>query len=132
VVSDALADAAPVVETTEPVLTTTPATLSDPTSDVSNPADTGTVASDALPDAAPVVEAAADVIVLKDEPPPSENALHTGTEYTDYGVNISSDIAVPPQDTASSADVASASDGALPLPEIVDTHQPTEPELAVL
>jgi len=133
VVSDALADAAPVVETTEPVLTTTPATLSDPSSDVSNPADTGTVASDALPDAAPVVEAAADVIVLKDEPPPSENALHTGTEYTDYGVNLSSDIAVPPQDTGSSADAGSGPDTAPPPPEIVDPHHPTDhPEHAIL
>jgi hypothetical protein len=106
--------------------------VSDPTSDVSDPTDTGIAASDAVADAAPVDEAAGDVIALNDEPPPPENALHTGTEYTDYGVNLSSDSAVTPQDTGSSADAASASDTAPPPPEIVGTNQPTEPELAVL
>jgi hypothetical protein len=132
VASDALGDAAPVVETIEPAPTTTAAAVSAPTSEVSDPADTGTVASNTLADAAPVDEAAGDVIDLNDEPPPPENALHTGTEYTDYGVNLSSDSAVPPQNTGSSADAASASDTAPPPPEIVDTNQPTDPELALL
>jgi hypothetical protein len=131
VASDALADAAP-VETAEPAPTTTAAAASDPISEVSDPADTGTVASDTLADAAPVDVAAGDVIALNDEPPPPDNALHTGTEYTDYGVNLSSDSAVPPQDTGSSAAAASASDTAPPPPEIVDANQPTDPELAIL
>jgi len=73
------------------------------------------------------------VIALNDAPPPSENALYTGTEYTDYGVNLSSDIAVPPQDTGSSADGAAGPDTAPPPPEIVDANHPTDhPEHAIL
>lgn len=134
-VSDTLADAVPVVEMTEPVLTTTAAAVSAPTSDVTSDVSirsTPAMASDAVADAAPVDEAAGDVIALNDAPPPPENAVHTGTEYTDYGVSLSSDVAVPPQDTGSSAGAASASDTAPPPPETVDTNQPTEPELAVL
>src|SRR5712671_946144 len=87
-VSDALADAAPVVETTEPVLTTTAATLSDPTSDVSNPADTGTVVSDALADAAPVVETTEPVLTttpatLSDPTSDVSNPADTGTVVSD-------------------------------------------------
>jgi hypothetical protein len=108
------------------------AELGDPTSDESDPADTVTTVSDTLADVAPVDEAAGDVITLSDEAPPSENVLHTGTEYTDYGVSLSSDIVVPPQDTGSSPEPASAPDTAPPPLEIVDTNQPTEPELAVL
>jgi hypothetical protein len=132
VASDTLADAAPVVEASEPAPTTTAAAVSDPTSDVSDPVDTGTGASDAVADAAPVDVASGDVIALNDEPPPPENALHTGTEYTDYGVNLSSDSAVAPQGTASSADATSASDTAPAPAEIVDTNQPTDTELAIL
>ncbi|WP_338318946.1 hypothetical protein, partial [Bradyrhizobium ottawaense] len=41
VAGDALANAAPVADTSEPVLTTTAAALTNATSDVSQPADTG-------------------------------------------------------------------------------------------
>jgi hypothetical protein len=218
VASDALANAAPVVETTEPVLTTTAAALSHPTSDVSHPADTGNLASDALPSAAPIVDTtepvlarageslsnpgtdllqpavpnistgqapgpadtllalatathapievpgsatatlannsvtdvsnaaaavhpiaiAGDVIALHDAPLPPANALFTGTQYTDYGVTLNSDIAVTPQHAGSPADAASAHDTssvpvvadvqqhALPPPDIVDTTHPTD------
>ncbi|KRR16901.1 hypothetical protein, partial [Bradyrhizobium retamae] len=98
--------------------------------DVSDPADTGKAASDALADTAPVDDTTGDVIALNDAPPPSENALYNGTEYTDYGVNLSSD---PPQDTESSADAASAHDTGPPPPDIVDTNHPTDhPEHAIL
>jgi hypothetical protein len=70
---------------------------------------------------------------LNDAPPPPENALYTGTEYTDYGVNLSSDFAVPPQETGASANATSAHDTAPPPPEIVDTNHPTDhPEHAIL
>jgi hypothetical protein len=212
--SDTLANAAPVVDTTEPALTTTAAALSNPTSDVSHPADTGNAASDALPNAAPAVDStepvpasagvslsspatdllhpavpdtsagqdpgsadtllalatatnapieipgsataapasaatdvsnaaaahpaiAGDVIALNDAPLPPANALFTGTQYTDYGVTLSSDIAVPPQHAVSPADSASAHDSsvpvvadvqqhALPPPDIVDTTHPID------
>jgi hypothetical protein len=209
VASDALANAAPVVETTEPVLTTTAAALSHPTSDVSHPADTGNVASDALPSAAPIVDTtepvlasagvshsnpatdllqpvapdtsagqapgpadtllalatatnapievpgsattaapaevvtdvsngaaavhptaiAGDVIALNDAPPPPENALFTGTQYTDYGVTLSSDIAVPPQHAVSSAGAVSAHDTSVPVVADVQQHTPPPPDI---
>ena len=115
--SDALTDAAPVNDTTEPVPATTATALNDQTSDVSGPA----------------IATTGDVVALNDAPPPPENALYTGTEYTDYGVNLSSDIAVLPQDTGSSADAGSGPDTAPPPPEIVDTNHPTDhPEHAIL
>ena len=195
VASDALASAAPVVDAIEPVLTSTAAAPSHPTSDASDPADTGNVASDALASVAPVVDTAetgahhnscraersdhrrvtfdsagyqqrssqasepadtllalatatdapievpesataapadvatdvsndaaavdpapvaGDVIALNDAPPPPANALFTGNQYTDYGVTLSSDIVVPPQDAASPTDAASAHDTSVP------------------
>jgi hypothetical protein len=203
VASDALANAASVVHTTESVLTTTAAALSNPTSDVSHPADTGNVDSGTLPSAAPVVDtiepvlasaavshstpatdllqpavsdtstgqapgpaetllalatatnapievpgsataapanvatdvsnaAAAvhptaitgDVIALNDAPPPPANALFTGNQYTDYGVTLSSDIAVSPQHAASPVDPASAQDTLVPVVADVQQHAP--------
>src|SRR6202040_3410465 len=64
---------------------------------------------------------AGDVIALNDAPPPPAHALFTGTQYTDYGVTLSSDIAVPPQHAASSADTASAHDTMLPV--VADVQQ---------
>ena len=209
VASDALASAAPVVETIEPVLTPTAAAPSHPTSDASDPADTGNVASDALASAAPVVETiepvltptaaapshpttdasdpagpdtssgsqapgpadtllalatatdapievpesataapanvatdvsnnaaavdltpiAGDVIALNDAPSPSANALFTGNQYTDYGITLSSDIAVPPQDAASPADAASAHDTSVPAVADVQKQAPPPPDI---
>ena len=214
VASDALAIATPVVDTIEPVLTSTAAAPSDPTTDASHPADTGNAVGDALASVAPVVDTiepvlaptaaapsdpttdasdstapdtssdsqasdpadtllalataadapievpasataapanvvtdvsddaaavdpapvAGDVIALNDAPPPPANALHTGNQYTDYGVTLSSDIVVPPQDDASPTDAASAHDTsepavadaqeqAAPSPDVVDMTQ---------
>ena len=191
---DALASAAPVVDAIEPALTPTAAAPSHPTSDVSDPADTGNVAGDALASVAPVVDAiepvltptaaapsdpttdvshstapdtssgsqasepadtllalatatdapievpasatdapanvvtdvsddaaaidpapvAGDVIALNDAPSSPADALFTGNQYTDYGVTLSSDIVVPPQDAASPTDAASAHDTSVP------------------
>jgi hypothetical protein len=201
---DAVGNVAPVVDTTEPVFTTTTAALSNPTSDVSHPADTGNVASDALPNAAPVLDTtepvlasaggslgnpttdllqpavpdasggqasgpadtllalatatdapievpgsataapanvatdasnaaaavaptaiAGDVIALNDAPPPPANALFTGNQYTDYGVTLSSDIAVSPQHAASPADAPSAQDTSVPV--VADVQQNAPP-----
>ena len=78
---------------------------------------------------------AGDVIALNDAPPPSDNALFTGTQYTDYGVTLSSDIAVPQQHAVSPADTASPQDAlvvadvqqhAAPPPDIVDTTHPID------
>jgi len=204
-VGDAIPDAAPVADTTEPVLTTTPAVLSDSTSEVSPPADSGNLTSgtlatnasaapgaditspvlastgDSLPatdlspegstdqaagpadtllalataDApievpqaatAPASDAASaepiafegDVIALDGAEQPPENALFTGTQYTDYGVTLSSNIEIPQQTAAaSSADAASTQDTAVPIagsdvhqpapaPDVVDTTTPID------
>ncbi len=206
--SHAPANAAPVVDTTEPVLATTAAAVSHPTSDASHPADTGNVASHAPANAAPVVDTtelvltsagvshsnpvtdllqpavpdtstgqapgpadtllalatatnapievpgsataapanvatdvsnaaaavdptaiAGDVIALNDAPPPPANALFTGTQYTDYGVTLSSDIAVSPQHAASPADAASAQDTLVPVVADVQQHAPPPPDI---
>jgi hypothetical protein len=203
--SHAPANAAPVVDSTEPVLATTAAAVSHPTSDVSHPADTGNVASHAPANAAPVVDTtepvlasagvshsnpvtdllqpavpdtstgqapgpadtllalatatnaplevpgsataapakvvtdvsnvagavhptaiAGDVIALNDAPSPPANALFTGTQYTDYGVTLSSDVAVSPQH-ASPAGAASAHDTSVPVVADVQQHAPPPP-----
>jgi hypothetical protein len=72
---------------------------------------------------------AGDVIALKDAPPPSENALFTGTQYTDYGVALSSDIAVPQQHAVSSADAAPALDTLAPVAADVQQHAPPPPDI---
>jgi hypothetical protein len=71
---------------------------------------------------------AGDVIALDDASPPTANdtnTLFTGTQYTDYGVTLSSDIAVPPQNAVSPTDTASAQD--TPAPVVVDVAQPAPP-----
>jgi hypothetical protein len=67
---------------------------------------------------------AGDVIALNDAPPPPANALFTGNQYTDYGVTLSSDIAVSPQHAASPADAASAQDTLVPVVADVQQHAP--------
>ena len=84
-------------------------------------------------DPAPI---AGDVIALNDAPPPPANALHTGNQYTDYGVTLSSDIVVPPQDDASPTDAMSAHDTSVPAvddqnqapppPDVADTNNPVD------
>jgi hypothetical protein len=116
--------------------TATDAPIEVPESATAAPAN---VATDVSNDAAVVDPAsvANDVIALNDAPPPPANALFTGNQYTDYGVTLSSDIAVPPQDTASPTDAASAHDTSSPAvadvqkqapppPDVVDTTHPVD------
>jgi hypothetical protein len=117
---------APVEAAAEPV------TATDSASTLDN--DAAIVTTDA-PNVDPAA-IAGDVIALSDAPPPPENALFTGNQYTDYGVTLSSDIAVPPQDAASPADAASVHDTSVPVvadqkqapppPDILDTTQPID------
>jgi hypothetical protein len=72
---------------------------------------------------------AGDVIALNDAPPPSENALFTGNQYTDYGVTLSSDIAVPQQHAVSPADDASPHDTLVPVVADVQQHAPPPPDI---
>jgi hypothetical protein len=65
---------------------------------------------------------AGDAIALKDAPPPAANALFSGNHYTDYGVTLSSDIAVPAQQAVSPTDTASAHDTLVPV--VADAHAP--------
>jgi hypothetical protein len=105
-----------------------------PASATAAPANVVTDVSDDAVDPAPV---AGDVIALNDAPPPPANALHTGNQYTDYGVTLSSDIVVPPQDDVSPTDAASAHDTSAPAvadvqkqppppPDVVDTNNPVD------
>ncbi|MDA9500119.1 hypothetical protein XI05_22120 [Bradyrhizobium sp. CCBAU 11357] len=201
---NALASPAPVADTSEPVLTTTAAALTDQAGDVSQPADTGSVAGDAVASAAPVADTsqpvltsagdslnnpatellgpavpdtssaptpgssadtllalatadapiessgsattapenvvtdtsnaaattavASDVIALNDAPPPPADPLFNGTQYTDYGVTLSSDIA-PPQTAVSQADAASPQDISTPVAADVQKAAPPPPDI---
>jgi hypothetical protein len=78
---------------------------------------------------------AGDAIALNDAPTPTADALFSGNQYTNYGVALHGDIAVPSQNAAPAADIESAHDAsvlavadaqkqAVPPPDIVDTtHQ---------
>jgi hypothetical protein len=144
VASDALANAAPDVGATEP-LTTTAASAS-PTSDVSHPADTiialatATNAPIQVPESATAAPAdtaapvhptavAGDVIALNDAQPSPADTLFTGTEYTQYGVTLSSHAAASPQHAASSADAASAQDTSAPAVADAPQHTPPPPDI---
>jgi hypothetical protein len=72
---------------------------------------------------------AADVIALNDAPPPPANALFTGSQYTHYGVALSSDVAASPQHAASAADAASAHDTSVPAVADVQKHAPPPPDI---
>jgi len=162
VASDVSANAASVVNTTEPVLASAGVSLSNLATDLLQPAvpDTSTdqapgpaetllalaTATDApievsgataapnivtdLSNAATVVDAiAGDVIALNDVKLPPVNPLFTGTQYTDYGVTLSSEIAVPPQHAASAADAASTQDTLVPVIADVQQHAPPPPDI---
>jgi hypothetical protein len=134
--NDVAGTTAPVEAAVQPVL----ATVSDAV---------GTLPNDVAGTTAPVEAAvepaltsvttatAGDVIAFNDAPPPPVDPLFTGTYYTDYGVTMSSDIAVPSQPTMTPADAASAQDTSVlvvadvqqqaPLPpDIVDTTHPID------
>jgi hypothetical protein len=72
---------------------------------------------------------AGDVIALNDAPAPPAHALFTGTQYTDYGVTLSSDIAVPPQHAVSPADTTSAHDTLVPVVADAQKHAPPPPDI---
>jgi hypothetical protein len=72
---------------------------------------------------------AGDVIALNDASPPPAHALFTGTQYTDYGVTLSSDIGVPPQHAVSPADTASAHDTLVPVVADAQKHAPPPPDI---
>jgi len=108
--------------------TGTDAPIEVPESAAAGPATVVTTVSNAAaaiqPDAI-----AGDVIALNDASPPPAHALFTGDHYTDYGVTLTSDVAVPPQHYASAADAASAHDT---LPAAVDAQQYTAPPPDIL
>ena len=159
--NDTLPSVAPVVDTIEPVLA---ATSADPTnSSLASGPDSSTdqapgpaetlltlATADApieVPESATVpanVTAAAepiafegDVIALNGAEQPPDNALFTGTQYTDYGVTLSSNIEIPQQTAVSSADTGSTHDAVVPVavgdvqqpapaPDVVDTATPID------
>jgi hypothetical protein len=72
---------------------------------------------------------AGDVIALNDAPTPPAHALFNGSQYTDYGVTLSSDIAVPSQPTAPPADPASAHDTLVPVVADAQKQAPPPPDI---
>ncbi|MGY3465509.1 hypothetical protein ACVW1A_004871 [Bradyrhizobium sp. LB1.3] len=70
---------------------------------------------------------AGDVIALNDAPPPPADPLFNGTQYTDYGVALSSDIA-PPQTAVSQSDAVSAQDISAPVAADVQKPAPPPPD----
>jgi hypothetical protein len=69
------------------------------------------------------------VIALNDAPAPPANALFTGSQYTDYGVTLSSDIAVPAQHAVSPTDTASAHESFVPVVADVQKSAPPPPDI---
>ena len=72
---------------------------------------------------------ASDVIALNDAPTPPAHALFAGSQYTHYGVTLSSDIGVPPQHAVSPADIASAHDTLVPVVADAQKHAPPPPDI---
>ena len=72
---------------------------------------------------------ASDVIALNDAPTPPAHALFAGSQYTHYGVTLSSDIGVPPQHAVSPVDTASAHDTLVPVVADAQKHAPPPPDI---
>jgi hypothetical protein len=108
--------------------TTTDTPIEVPGSATATPANVATDVSNAATavDPTPI---AGDVIALNDGPPPPANALFNGTHYTDYGVTLSSDVAVPPQHAVSPTNAASAQDASVPVVADVQQHAAPPPDL---
>jgi hypothetical protein len=152
VAADAVPNVAPAGDTAdEPVLASTGLSLNNPsanqvedtnTGQAGAPADTllalATATDAPITTAAPASVAAdvsntttvadttaitGDVIALNDAPTPSANSLFSGSQYTDYGVTLTSDIVVAQQPTVSPVDTASAHDSLVPV--VGDVQQPT-------
>jgi ribosomal protein L12E/L44/L45/RPP1/RPP2 len=95
--------------TDAPITTAAPASVAADVSNTTTSADT--------------IAITGDVIALNDAPPPSANSLFSGSQYSDYGVTLTSDIVVPQQPTVSPVDTASAHDSLVPV--VGDVQQPT-------
>jgi hypothetical protein len=147
VASDTLANAASVIDTAEPVLASAGVSFSNPATDLLQPAvpDTSTGQAPGSADTllaratatdAPIAVSgsataaiAGDVIALNDAQLPPANPLFTGTQYTDYGVALSSEIAASPQHAVSQADAASAQDTLVAVVADVQQHAPPPPDI---
>jgi hypothetical protein len=70
-----------------------------------------------------------DVIALNDAPSPSANSLFSGTQYTDYGVTLTSDIVVPQQPIVAPTDTATAQDTSVPVAGDVQQHAPSPTDI---
>ena len=66
-----------------------------------------------------------DVIALNDAPTPPAHALFNGSQYTNYGVALSSDIAAPSQSTAPHSGTELAHDTSVPA--VADAQKQTPP-----
>jgi hypothetical protein len=105
--------------------TATDAPIEVPGSTTAAPANVATDVSNAAAAVHPTA-IAGDVIALNDAPPPPANALFTGTQYTDYGVTLSSDVAISPQHAVSPAGAA-AHDTSVPVVADAQQHAPPPP-----
>jgi hypothetical protein len=103
--------------------TATDAPIEIPGSTTAAPANVVTDVSNASAAVQPIA-IAGDVIALNDAPSAPANALFTGSQYTDYGIKLSSDVAVAPQQAVSPADTASAHDTLVPVVSDVQKHAP--------
>jgi hypothetical protein len=108
--------------------TSTDAPIEVPGSATAAPANVATGASHAAAAVDPST-ITGDVIALHDAPPPPAPALYTGTQYTDYGVTLSSGNAVPAQHATSPADAASTHDTSVPVVADVPQHSAPSSEL---
>jgi hypothetical protein len=99
-----------------------------PGSATAAPANVVTGASNAAATVHPTA-IAGDVIALNDAPAPPAHALFTGSQYTDYGVTLTSDIAVPPQHAVSPTDTTSPHDTLVPVVADAQKHAPPPPDI---
>jgi hypothetical protein len=75
------------------------------------------------------IDVAGDVIALNDAPTPPANALFAGTQYTQYGITLSSDDAASAQHALSPATAASAQHFSAPALADVQQHAPLPPDI---
>jgi hypothetical protein len=137
--------AAPNVDASEPVSTTV-AAPGEPSTDVSHPAETllalatATDAPIQVPEPATTspantvaqvhpIDVTGDVIDLNDAPAPPANTLFTGTQYTQYGITLSSEATGSAHDPVSSPDATSAQHTSAPAVADVQQHAPPSPDV---
>jgi hypothetical protein len=71
---------------------------------------------------------AGDVIAVNDAPQPPENTLFTGTQYTQYGIALSSGVEASPQHADAPLDTTSAQHTSA-QPVDVQQHPPPAPDI---